>query len=70
MDSIDESTIAQFERAADLPLPEHERIVIAPMYRGLVEAANELSRKMSNPRYRTLGPTFKFVHSHLEENEE
>ncbi len=45
---------------ADLPLPAERRARLAPMLSGLVAAANELSRKMSNAGYRMILPIARF----------
>jgi hypothetical protein len=62
MDPVTEQTIEHLERLADLPLTPERRAAIAPQLRALVEAANELSRKMSAPHLRALTPSVSFVH--------
>jgi hypothetical protein len=45
---------------AQLPLPAERRRALAPMLAQLVAAANELSRKMSDRRYRAIVPILRF----------
>ena len=45
---------------ADLPVPAERRKGLALMLAGLVAAANELSRKMADARYRTVVPILRF----------
>jgi len=45
---------------ADLPLPAERRAQLAPLLSSLVAAADELSRKMAHPAYRTVVPITQF----------
>ena len=45
---------------AELPVPAERRRGLALMFSGLVTAANELSRKMADARYRTSVPILRF----------
>jgi hypothetical protein len=45
---------------ANLPLAPERRRQLAPMLSALVAAANELSRKMSEVRYRAIVPILRF----------
>ena len=45
---------------AELPVPAERRRGLALMLSGLVAAANELSRKMADARYRTIVPIVRF----------
>jgi hypothetical protein len=45
---------------AALPIPAARRRGLALMLSGLVAAANELSRKMADPRYRAIVPILRF----------
>jgi hypothetical protein len=45
---------------ADLPLPAERRARLAPMLSALVTAANDLSRKMADARYRSVVPIAGF----------
>lgn len=69
MDPIDESSIEHLERLADLPLTPERRAKVAAQFRGLVDAANELNRKMAAPHLRHLMPNVRFAHPEPEEGE-
>jgi hypothetical protein len=45
---------------AALPVPAERRRGLALMLADLVAAANELSRKMADPRYRAIVPIVRF----------
>lgn len=45
---------------AELPIPAERRRGLALMFSDLVAAANELSRKMADARYRTIVPRVGF----------
>ena len=45
---------------ADLPVPAERRRGLALMLSDLVAAANELSRTMADPRYRSIVPILRF----------
>jgi Asp-tRNA(Asn)/Glu-tRNA(Gln) amidotransferase C subunit len=64
---IDEDTVKRLEALADLPLDSDRRALLAPQLRSLIEAANELNRKMAEPRYQELGPQTRFVSAPVEE---
>lgn len=70
MPPINETTIEQAEKVADLPLTSQERTLILPTYRAWVEAANELSRKMAAPEYQSLTPSITFMHGEIAEAEQ
>jgi hypothetical protein len=61
MEPLDEETVEQLERVAELPLGER-RALVAAQLRGLIEAANELSRKMAAPHLQGLVPSVGFRH--------
>jgi hypothetical protein len=67
MDPIDETSIEHLERLAGLPLTPERRAAVAAQFRGLVGAANELSRKMAAPHLRHLMPNVRFAHPEPEE---
>jgi Asp-tRNA(Asn)/Glu-tRNA(Gln) amidotransferase C subunit len=60
MDPIDEESIQQVERLAALPLSPERRALLAPQLKALVDAANELSRKMAEPAFSGLSPQVRF----------
>jgi hypothetical protein len=59
---IDESVIAAFAKAADLPLSQERVSVVAKPLAVWLADANELSRKMSQARYLDLMPVSVFSH--------
>jgi hypothetical protein len=59
---IDESVIAAFAKAADLPLSQERVSVIAKPLVAWLADANELNRKMSQARYLDLMPVSIFNH--------
>jgi hypothetical protein len=59
---IDESVIAAFAGAADLPLSQERASVIAKPLAAWLADANELSRKMSQAGYLDLMPVSIFSH--------
>lgn len=67
MEPLNELTVEHLERAADLPLEPDRRALVASQFRALVEAANELSRKMAAPRHRGLTPAVRFGHPEVDE---
>lgn len=66
-DKISEKEVEVFERLADLPLKAERRAAVAAILSVWVPAANELSRKMSEPRHRGLTPNVRFTHPGAEE---
>lgn len=63
MTPIDESTIHQTERLADLPLETERRRRMAAPFAALVESANALSRKMAARALMAITPATKFTHT-------
>jgi len=53
-------TIDRLCTLAELPIPAERRRGLALMLSDLVAAANELSRKMADARYRTIVPILRF----------
>lgn len=62
MAPLDERTIKELARVADLPLTAERLHLIAPQLDALVEAANELNRKMAEPRMSGIAPNVRFAH--------
>jgi len=56
-----------FEQLADLPLKSERRAAVASILSVWVPAANELSRKMSEPQHRAITPNVRFTHPAAEE---
>jgi hypothetical protein len=56
-----------FEGLADLVLKPERRAAVAGILSVWVPAANELSRKMAEPRHRELTPNVRFSHPAAEE---
>ncbi len=59
--------VETFERLADLKLKGERRMGVADILSVWVPAANELSRKMAEPRHRGLTPNVRFTHPLSEE---
>mgnify|MGYP000394966716 CR=1 FL=1 len=59
---MNEETIRELARAADLPLDAERSALIAPQLSVWLEAANELSREMSAHEHWTLAPITVFRH--------
>jgi hypothetical protein len=66
-DEITLGEIEVFERLADLKLKAERRQAIAGILSIWVPAANELSRKMAEPRHRALAPNMRFSHPGADE---
>lgn len=63
-------TVRALAELAGLPLGEGREALLAPQLSDWLSAANELSRKMSEPEYWTIKPATIFTHpSAQEENE-
>lgn len=67
---MNEETVRELARAADLPLGPERPALIAPQLSVWLEAANELSRKMSAREHWTLTPITVFRHPGTEGREE
>jgi hypothetical protein len=67
---MNEETVREIARAADLPLGPERPALIAPQLATWLDAANELSRKMSAPEHLTLTPITVFRHPVTERGEE
>jgi Asp-tRNA(Asn)/Glu-tRNA(Gln) amidotransferase C subunit len=59
---MDEATVRELARAADLPLEEGRVSSIAPQLATWIEAASELSRKMAAFEHRAVQPITTFQH--------
>ena len=59
---LDEEAVAALARAAALPLPPERVELVAGQLRDWVEAANELSRKMADPRRPEVAQIAVFTH--------
>ena len=59
---LDEEAVAALARAAALPLPPERVELVAGQLRDWLEAANELSRKMADPRHLEVTPITVFTH--------
>lgn len=66
-DRITPEDLEPFERLADLTLKGERRKGVADILSAWVPAANELSRKMAEPRHRGLTPNVRFTHPFSEE---
>jgi hypothetical protein len=66
-DEITEKEVEVFERLADLKLKAERRAAVAGILSVWVPAANELSRKMAEPRHRALAPNVRFIHPGADE---
>lgn len=66
-EEITPKDVETFERLADLKLKPDRRQAIAGILSVWVPAANELSRKMAEPRHRGLTPNVRFSHPTSEE---
>jgi hypothetical protein len=66
-DEITEKEVEVFERLADLKLKAERRKAVAAILSAWVPAANELSRKMSEPGHRSLTPNVRFTHPGADE---
>jgi hypothetical protein len=53
--------ISRLSGVADLALPADRQPALAAMFAELVTAANELSRKMADAKYRTVVPIVGFA---------
>jgi Asp-tRNA(Asn)/Glu-tRNA(Gln) amidotransferase C subunit len=62
MDPIDETSVEHLARLADLRLTQERRAAVAAQFRDLVDAANELNRKMAAPHLRHVVPGVRFAH--------
>jgi hypothetical protein len=67
---MNEETVRELARAADLPLGPKRPALIALQLAVWLEAANELSRKLSAPEHSTLTPITVFRHPPTEGMEE
>jgi hypothetical protein len=67
---MNEDTVRELARAADLPLGPERPALIAPQLGTWLVAANELSRTLSAPEHRTLTPITVFRHPVAEGGEE
>jgi hypothetical protein len=66
-DEITQKEVEVFEGLADLKLKAERRHAVAGILSVWVPAANELSRKMAEPRHRALAPNTSFTHSGADE---
>jgi hypothetical protein len=67
---MDENTVHELARAADLPLSEERLALLAPQLGTWLAAANELSRKLAADEHRPLIPITVFGHPSAEGREE
>ncbi len=59
---LDEEAVAALARTASLPLPSERVATVTTQLRSWLEAANELNRKMADPRYLEVTPITVFTH--------
>jgi hypothetical protein len=64
---ITEAGVERIEKLANLKLPAERRHGVADILNVWVPAANELSAKMAESRYRGLTPNVRFAHPGTEE---
>lgn len=67
---MNEETVRELARAADLPLGPERPALIAPQLATWLEGANELSAKLSASEHWTLTPITAFRHPPAEGMEE
>jgi hypothetical protein len=67
---MNEDSVGEIARAADLPIGPERPALIAPELAAWLQAANELSRRMSAPEHRTLSPITVFRHPVTERRDE
>ena len=67
---MDEHTIRELARAADLPLDDDRLGLVAPQLAAWLTAANELSRKLEAEEHRGIVPITVFRHPTVEGREE
>lgn len=60
-DAVD---VAALARCAALDLSPQRRAAVEAILSGWIPAANELSRKMSDPAHQSLMPVIGFTHAH------
>ena len=58
---VDEATVRALADLAELPLTEGREALLAPQLSEWLTAANELNRKMSEPKHWTVTPATVFV---------
>jgi hypothetical protein len=59
---MNEQTVRELARAANLPLGEERLALIAPQLEEWLAAANELSRKLAADEHRAILPITTFTH--------
>jgi hypothetical protein len=59
---LDEEAVAALARAAALPLPSERLPLVTGQLRDWLAAANELNRKMADPRHLAVTPITTFTH--------
>jgi hypothetical protein len=59
---VSEATTRRLADLAELPLAEGRAAILAPQLNVWITLANELNRKMSDPRHWTLTPITVFSH--------
>lgn len=64
---VGEATVRTLADLAGLPLGEGREGLLAPQLSEWLTAANELNRKMSEPKYWTITPATVFVHPSAQE---
>jgi hypothetical protein len=67
---MNEDTVRELARAADLPLADDRPPLIATQLATWLEAANELSRKLAGPEHQTELPITAFTHHGHEGSEQ
>lgn len=69
-DEITHEDVEVYEGLADLKLKAERRQAVAAILAVWVPAANELSRKMAELRYRAITPNIRFTHPGADEASE
>jgi hypothetical protein len=64
---VSEATVRTLADLAGLPLVEGREGLLAPQLSEWLTAANELNRKMSEPKYWTVTPATVFTHPSAQE---
>lgn len=67
---VSEAAVRTLADLAGLPLSEGREKLLAPQLTTWLTAANELNRKMSEPKYWTVTPITVFTHPNVREEKE
>jgi hypothetical protein len=67
---MNEDTVRELARAADLPLSDERLALVAPQLRDWLAAANELNQKLAAEAHRQVVPITTFRHPPPERKEQ